>query len=216
MFSATFPEEIQHLAGKFLNNYIFVAVGVVGGACTDVEQVFHEVPKFKKREKLVEILREDGTERTLIFVETKRNADFLASFLSENNFPTTSIHGDRYQREREEALRDFKRGNRHILVATSVAARGLDIKDVKHVINFDLPKSIDEYVHRIGRTGRVGNRGKATSFFDETQDKEIAPALVRILKQADQNVPGWLGSESGSIFHDNSGFGGVDYRDVSI
>lgn len=97
-----------------------------------------------------------GTEKTLIFVETKRSADFLATFLSEANFPTTSIHGDRLQREREEALRDFKRGTRHILVATGVAARGLDIKNVKHVINFDLPKSIDEYVHRIGRTGRVG------------------------------------------------------------
>lgn len=99
------------------------------------------------------ILDVDGT---LIFVETKRNADFIATYLSENDFRTTSIHGDRLQREREEALRDFKAGSRHVLVATSVAARGLDIKNVKHVINFDLPKSIDEYVHRIGRTGRLG------------------------------------------------------------
>lgn len=91
-----------------------------------------------------------------MFVETKRNADFLATFLSEHNIQSTSIHGDRLQREREEALRDFKSGTRNILVATGVAARGLDIKNVKHVINFDLPKSIDEYVHRIGRTGRVG------------------------------------------------------------
>lgn len=99
-----------------------------------------------------------GTDRTLVFVETKRNADFLASYLSENNINSTSIHGDRLQRERELALRDFKIGRRNILVATGVAARGLDIENVKHVINFDLPKNIDEYVHRIGRTGRVGKR----------------------------------------------------------
>lgn len=97
-----------------------------------------------------------GGDRTLVFVETKRNADFLASYLSENNVNSTSIHGDRLQRERETALRDFKSGRRNILVATGVAARGLDIDNVKHVINFDLPKNIDEYVHRIGRTGRVG------------------------------------------------------------
>lgn len=156
MFSATFPDEIQMLAGKFLNNYIFVAVGIVGGACSDVEQVFYQVDRFKKREKLLEILKEEGTEKTLIFVETKRNADFLATFLSENSQNTTSIHGDRLQREREVALGEFQRGSRDILVATGVAARGLDIKNVKHVINFDLPKYIEEYVHRIGRTGRVG------------------------------------------------------------
>lgn len=147
-----------------------------------------QVEKFGKRDKLVEILKDVGTDRTLVFVETKRNADFLASFLSGEGFPTTSIHGDRLQREREEALADFKSGrfvlNRMcvyvhfclyfafaprrmpILVATAVAARGLDIKGVAHVINYDLPKDVDEYVHRIGRTGRVGNLGKATSFFD--------------------------------------------------
>lgn len=174
MFSATFPVDIQKLAGQFLHDYIFVTVGIIGGACTDVEQVFFEVDKFKKRNKLLEILREGneyseyfvtctnmnlcvaGTDKTLVFVETKRNADFIASYLSENNINSTSIHGDRLQRERETALRDFKAGRRNILVATGVAARGLDIDNVKHVINFDLPKSIDEYVHRIGRTGRVG------------------------------------------------------------
>lgn len=99
-------------------------------------------------------------------METKKNADFLAAFLSEEGLPTTSIHGDRLQREREEALNDFKTGRMPILVATAVAARGLDIKDVAHVVNFDMPKDVDEYVHRIGRTGRVGNKGKATSFYD--------------------------------------------------
>ncbi|KAK4885326.1 hypothetical protein RN001_001597 [Aquatica leii] len=210
MFSATFPEEIQHLASKFLDNYIFVAIGIVGSACSDVEQVFHQVDKFKKRNKLVEILQE-GSDRTLVFVETKRNADFLATYLSENDFQTTSIHGDRLQREREQALADFKRGSRNILVATAVAARGLDIKNVKHVINYDLPKSIDEYVHRIGRTGRVGNRGKATSFYDESQDGAIAGDLSRILKQAGQPVPDWLGRGGGGSYS-SSAFGGKDVR----
>ena len=125
-----------------------------------------QVEKFSKREKLLELLKEVGTEKTLVFVETKRNADFLASALSSEGFPTTSIHGDRLQRERETALSDFKNGTCPVLVATAVAARGLDIKGVAHVVNYDMPKDIDEYVHRIGRTGRVGNTGKATTFFD--------------------------------------------------
>lgn len=167
MFSATFPDEIQSLASKFLNpNYIFVSVGVIGGACSDVSQNIFEVSKFTKRDKLMEILNSEDPRGTIVFVETKRQADFLASFLSESKHPTTSIHGDRMQSQREEALEDFKVGKMKVLIATSVAARGLDIKNVRHVINYDMPKDIDEYVHRIGRTGRLGNEGKATSFYD--------------------------------------------------
>lgn len=125
MFSATFPADIQDLAGKFLNNYIFLAIGIVGSACTDVEQKFYSVTKYDKRKILTEVLDEVGPDGTMIFVEMKRNADFLASILSENKYPTTSIHGDRLQREREEALRDFKSQKMKILIATSVAARGL-------------------------------------------------------------------------------------------
>ena len=154
------------LLSDFLDKYLFLTIGIVGGASTDVEQTFYEVEKFGKRDKLVELLREIGTKTTLVFVETKKNADFLATFLSSEGFPTTSIHGDRLQREREEALADFKSGRMQILVATNVAARGLDIKGVEQVVNFDLPNQIDDYVHRIGRTGRVGNIGKAASFFD--------------------------------------------------
>merc|ERR1712151_1206884 len=120
-------------------------------------------------EQLLKILQDptrNPRERTLVFVKTKRNADFLATSLSEEGLPTTSIHGDRLQREREEALDDFKRGKMPVLVATAVAARGLDIKGVAHVVNYDLPDEVEEYVHRIGRTGRVGNTGRATSIFD--------------------------------------------------
>lgn len=170
MFSATFPEEIQRMAGQFLNNYLFLTVGIVGGACSDVTQEFLEVTRFSKRGKLKDLLKEESRRtRVLVFVETKKCTDFLASLLSESQIPTTSIHGDRLQSEREMALNDFKRGKMQVLIATNVAARGLDIKGVDLVINYDLPKSIDEYVHRIGRTGRVGNKGRAISFFDPEQ-----------------------------------------------
>jgi probable ATP-dependent RNA helicase DDX4 len=154
MFSATFPEQIQELASMYLKNYLFLTVGIVGGASTDVEQEFIEVTKFKKREMLTDILTQytssDDEDRMLVFVETKRTADYLASLMSETAISSTSIHGDRSQCERETALREFRKGIRKILIATAVAARGLDIKGVTHVINYDLPKDVDEYVHRIG------------------------------------------------------------------
>ncbi|XP_074851664.1 putative ATP-dependent RNA helicase DDX4 [Carettochelys insculpta] len=193
MFSATFPEEIQRLAGEFLKpEYLFVAVGQVGGACSDVQQTILQVSQYSKREKLVEILQSIRDERTMVFVETKKKADFIATFLCQEKIATTSIHGDREQREREEALRDFRTGKCPVLVATSVAARGLDIENVQHVINFDLPSTIDEYVHRIGRTGRCGNIGKAISFFDSVSDSHIAQPLVKVLSDAQQEVPSWL------------------------
>ncbi|XP_061910086.1 probable ATP-dependent RNA helicase DDX4 isoform X2 [Entelurus aequoreus] len=193
LFSATFPEDIQRLAADFLKmDYLFLAVGVVGGACSDVEQTFLQVTKFAKREQLLDLLKTTGKERTMVFVETKRQADFIATFLCQEKFPTTSIHGDREQREREQALADFKTGKCPVLVATSVAARGLDIPDVQHVVNFDLPNNIDEYVHRIGRTGRCGNIGRAVSFYDSDGDCQLAPSLVKILSKAQQEVPSWL------------------------
>ncbi|XP_062942180.1 probable ATP-dependent RNA helicase DDX4 isoform X2 [Cynocephalus volans] len=193
MFSATFPEEIQRLAGEFLkSNYLFLAVGEVGGACRDVQQTVLQVGQYSKREKLVEILRNIGDERTMVFVETKKKADFIATFLCQEKISTTSIHGDREQREREQALGDFRCGKCPVLVATSVAARGLDIENVQHVINFDLPSTIDEYVHRIGRTGRCGNTGRAISFFDPESDSHVAQPLVKVLSDAQQDVPAWL------------------------
>lgn len=222
MFSATFPDEVQHLAKRFLNNYLFVTVGTVGGACADVEQNFYEVVKGKKKDLLKEILQREhdaGTlQGTLVFVEMKKKADFIAVFLSESNYPTTSIHGDRLQKQREEALADFKSGKMFVLVATAVAARGLDIKNVAHVINYDLPKGIDEYVHRIGRTGRVGNRGRATSFYEPDDDAPLCDDLIKILKQAEQPVPNWMITASSKRnFIPGRGtnrYGGADIREV--
>jgi probable ATP-dependent RNA helicase DDX4 len=208
MFSATFPEEVQQLARELLNDYIFVTVGHVGSANNDIEQHVVQVDQLNKREKLVSILNEQGNQRTLVFVEQKRHADFLASFLSQSEFPTTSIHGDREQREREEALSDFKSGKAPILVATSVAARGLDIPNVNHVINYDMPQSIDEYVHRIGRTGRCGNLGRATSFFNPITDDALARPLVKILVDAMQEIPEWL-EQLASSSYGSGGFTGA-------
>ncbi|WAR23006.1 DDX4-like protein [Mya arenaria] len=218
MFSATFPQEIQRLAAEYLNDYLFLTIGNVGGANTDVSQHVYEVDRLGKREKLVEILTDAGKDKVLVFVEQKRNADFLASYLSQTGFPTTSIHGDRLQMEREEALLDFKTGKCSILIATSVAARGLDIPMVKQVINYDLPSAIEEYVHRIGRTGRCGNLGSATSFYNNESDSGMAKALVKIFAQAGQVVPEWLenyakGAISTAGYVPMGGkFGGKDIR----
>lgn len=192
MFSATFPEEIQRLAGDFLNDYIFITVGRVGGTTSDIQQTVMDVSDEQKREKLMDLLSCSGSDRTLVFVESKRGADFLASLLSQEGFPTTSIHGDRLQQQREEALEDFRRGRCPVLIATNVAARGLDIDNVKHVVNYDLPSEIDEFVHRVGRTGRIGHQGKATSFFTRGKDDKIARSLVKVLSDASQEVPEWL------------------------
>lgn len=216
MFSATFANTVQKVAGEFLvPNYLFLTVGILGAANSDVSQTLLKVEKFSKRPKLLEILKEsDNNDRTMIFVESKRTADFLASFLSQSDYKATSIHGDRYQRQREEALEDLKSGKFPILVATSVASRGLDIKDVRHVINYDLPSHIDDYIHRIGRTGRVGNKGKATSFYDPEADKALAAKIVEVIKSAKQPVPDWLVEEAagGTGKGYGASFGGVDYR----
>jgi ATP-dependent RNA helicase DDX3X len=190
MFSATFPKEIQKLAQDFLSNYIFLRVGRVGSTTDFITQRIRYVEDKDKQSVLVDVLSAvKGL--TLIFVETKRGAEQLENFLYKEGFPTTSIHGDRAQREREAALHSFRTAKTPILVATDVAARGLDIPNVAHVINFDLPNDIDAYVHRIGRTGRAGNNGLATAFYND-KNKNIVRDLVDLLQEAGQEVPTWL------------------------
>ncbi|GAB2266850.1 DEAD-box ATP-dependent RNA helicase 37 [Dionaea muscipula] len=198
LFSATFPKEIQRLASDFLSNYIFLTVGRVGSSTDLIVQRVEYVHDCDKRSYLMDLIhaqRSDGVHGkqnlTLVFVETKKGADALEHFLSINGFPATSIHGDRTQQERELALRSFKSGNTPILVATDVAARGLDIPHVAHVINFDLPNDIDDYVHRIGRTGRAGKTGLATAFFNEGS-MSLARPLADLMLESNQEVPDWL------------------------
>ncbi|CAG8560604.1 2655_t:CDS:10 [Cetraspora pellucida] len=199
MFSATFPKSIRSLARDFLaNSYVFLTVGRVGGTTSDITQKIMYVEDHKKRDSLVALLLKQPPSRTLVFVKSKRGADSLDDFLYSQNFPTTSIHGDRTQQEREDALISFKNGRCPILIATAVAARGLDIKNVMHVINYDLCDDIDEYVHRIGRTARVGNQGLATTFYNNG-DSAIAGDLVRILLECKQEVPDFLKEHAGNV-----------------
>ncbi|KAM9710832.1 DEAD-box helicase 3 X-linked a isoform 3-T3 [Menidia menidia] len=222
MFSATFPKEIQILARDFLEDYIFLAVGRVGSTSENITQKVVWVEDTDKRSFLLDLLNATGKDSlTLVFVETKKGADALEDFLYREGYACTSIHGDRSQRDREEALHQFRSGRCPILVATAVAARGLDISNVKHVINFDLPSDIEEYVHRIGRTGRVGNLGLATSFFND-KNSNITKDLLDILVEAKQEVPSWLESLAYEHQHKSSargrskrfsgGFGARDYR----
>jgi len=203
MFSATFPRDIQMLARDFLKDYIFLSVGRVGSTSENITQKVEYVEDMDKRSVLLDILHTHGAGLTLIFVETKRMADSLSDFLINQNFPATSIHGDRTQRERERALEMFRNGRCPILVATAVAARGLDIPNVTHVVNYDLPTDIDDYVHRIGRTGRAGNTGISTAFFNRG-NRGVVRDLIELLKEANQEVPAFLEN----IAREGSGFGG--------
>ncbi|KAK9836174.1 hypothetical protein WJX81_006875 [Elliptochloris bilobata] len=220
LFSATFPKEIQRLAADFLHNYIFLAVGRVGSSTDLIVQHIEYVNPNDKRQVLLDLINTvEGL--TLVFVETKRGADALEDYLAGNGFPATSIHGDRSQQERESALRSFRSGRTPILVATDVAARGLDIPHVTHVINFDLPTDVDDYVHRIGRTGRAGKKGLATAFFTD-KDSGMAKPLAELLQETNQEVPGWLqgmsarapsfGGKGRGRAGGGSRFGGRDFR----
>ena len=224
MFSATFPKEIQRLASEFMTRYIFVAVGRVGSTTALITQSVVWAEENDKRRVLLEQLA-SCTGRTIIFVETKRAAEQLEEFLYRSAVPATSIHGDRSQREREQALSGFRRGQPAVLVATDVAARGLDVPDCMHVINFELPRDINSYVHRIGRTGRMGRQGSAISLFGPG-NKPVARDLVTLLQEASQITPEWLvkfaaeGSNNvqGRNYNNGQGgggkgkFGGRDFR----
>lgn len=202
MFSATFPRDIQMLARDFLKDYVFLSVGRVGSTSENITQKVEYVEDQDKRSVLLDILQVHQGGLTLIFVETKKMADNLSDFLLNQNFPATSIHGDRTQKERERALEMFRTGRCPILVATAVAARGLDIPNVTHVVNYDLPTDVDDYVHRIGRTGRAGNTGHSTAFFNRG-NRGIVKDLIDLLKEANQEVPSFL-----ETIARESGFGG--------
>ena len=191
MFSATFPSRIQTLAKSYLANYYFVVVGRVGSTTLGITQRVEFVEPSQKVALTCRLLRKNPEVLTLIFVETKRSASELMGTLSDEGFAVAALHGDRKQHEREEALHQFRMGEITILVATDVASRGLDIPHVAHVIQFDMPSSMDDYIHRIGRTGRAGNVGLATALF-EKRDTPLATELLEILKEHDQTVPEWL------------------------
>ncbi|KAL9130039.1 MAG: hypothetical protein Q9217_001684 [Psora testacea] len=196
MFSATFPKEARAVARTYMAaQHVRIRVGRAGSSHKNITQRMVFVDEPKKRDCLFDLLLSMPPARTIIFVNNTMAADFLDDFLYNRGLPSTSIHSRRTQREREDALRAFKTGKAPILIATGVSARGLDIKNVMHVINYDLPSSdhggINEYVHRIGRTARIGNVGMATSFYND-KNQDIAADIVKILVEMDQEVPDFL------------------------
>jgi ATP-dependent RNA helicase RhlE len=163
MFSATFSTQVKKLAADFLHQPAFVQVTPKNTASELVRQVVIGVDKGRKRDVLSELIHSGRIEQALVFTRTKHGASRLAMQLEKDGIAATAIHGDKSQPQRVRALNDFKSGKVDILVATDVAARGLDIDNLPHVINYELPSVASDYVHRIGRTGRAGSEGDAIS-----------------------------------------------------
>jgi len=165
LFSATLPKEIRSLVAKILNDPIHVELSHANNSAADtVNQSMYFVDKVNKRNLLSHILKGEAVESALVFMRTKHSADKLARALSKQNISVEAIHGNKSQGQRQKTLNRFKSKQLRVLVATDVAARGIDIDDLSHVINFDLPQTPETYVHRIGRTGRAGSSGIALSF----------------------------------------------------
>lgn len=194
MWSATWPREIQHLAEDFMTNYKQVAVDSEKlKANPNIKQLVEFCEPRSKFTSLLKHLQSATNDKSkcLIFVNTKRLADNIMFQLMKHRMKAISLHGDRSQRQRDEAVRHFKQGNCLIMIATDVAARGLDIDDIKLVINYDMPKNIEDYIHRIGRTARHNKEGTAVSLFTDN-DANIARKLMQVLKETDQDVPPML------------------------
>lgn len=164
LFSATMPTPILKLAHKFMGEYDLVKVASNQDSSTNVEQIFYEIKEKDKLRALKRLIDSEPVFYSLVFCRTRANADRLARRLSDLGINVQALHGDISQSQRERILEKFKNGQSTILVATDVAARGIDVNNLSHVINFDLPDNPEVYVHRIGRTGRAGSKGKAISF----------------------------------------------------
>ncbi|GAA6018953.1 hypothetical protein JCM11491_005691 [Sporobolomyces phaffii] len=191
MFSATWPKEVQRLAHTYLKDFIQVQIGSLElSANVNITQLVEVCSDFEKRGKLIKHLEKISSEnaKVLIFIGTKRVADDLTKYLRQDGWPALAIHGDKQQQERDWVLGEFKSGRSPIMIATDVASRGLDVKDVAYVINYDMPNGIEDYIHRIGRTGRAGAKGTAYSYITPDQGK-LAKDLVKILVDAKQVVP---------------------------
>merc|ERR1719227_76976 len=194
MWSATWPREVQQLARDFLSSaqgWIHINIGSQElSANHNILQIVDVCEEWQKEDKLARLLDEIGCEqgaKILVFVETKRKADELTRLMRKDGWPAMCIHGDKQQKERDWVLGEFKNGSTSILVATDVAARGLDVEDVKFVINYDYPNNSEDYIHRIGRTGRKGNTGTSYTLFTPGNAPK-ARDLVSVLTEAKQVV----------------------------
>ncbi|XP_044009865.1 ATP-dependent RNA helicase dbp2-like isoform X1 [Aphidius gifuensis] len=191
MWSATWPKEVRNLAEEFLTNYIQINIGSLQLAANhNILQIVDVCEEHEKEEKLMKLLEEISNEpekKTIIFVETKRKVDDITRAINRYGWKAIGIHGDKSQQERDHVLNQFRNSRSEILVATDVAARGLDVEDVKFVINLDYPSNSEDYVHRIGRTGRSQRLGTAYAFFTPANAHK-ANDLIQVLEEAKQVV----------------------------
>eukprot|EP01071_Lankesteria_metandrocarpae_P013355 Lankesteria_metandrocarpae@DN7093_c0_g1_i1.p1 len=214
MWSATWPKEVQGLARDLCReDPVNINVGSFElKACHTITQYVYVMKEFDKRNRLRALLSKlmDGS-KILIFAETKKGVDMLTRDLRADGFSALSIHGDKKQEERTWVLSEFKSGRHCIMVATDVASRGLDVKDIRHVINYDFPNQIEDYVHRIGRTGRAGALGTSYTFLTAEKGR-LAKDLVKVLREAKQEVPRELEELSMLSPHDCGRRGGPGIR----
>ncbi|AYU83573.1 DEAD box RNA helicase, putative [Leishmania donovani] len=207
MFSATWPRDIQNLAASFQKNWVRINVGSMELlANKDVTQHFILTSEAAKLDELKRLMERHRNQRVLIFCKTKKTADYLEFQLKRNGVDCMAIHGDKEQRQREFILERFRKDPRLCVVATDVAARGLDIKELETVVNYDFPMQIDDYVHRIGRTGRAGAKGASFTMITKHETQLNASTvfqLVELVERAGQEVPGWLRewAEQGGGYH---------------
>jgi ATP-dependent RNA helicase RhlE len=183
LFSATIPTEIQALASGMLVDPARITVAPDVTTAEKVAQSVVFVARHEKRAVLERMLREAGVERALVFTRTKHGANRLSEQLERSGIESAAIHGNKSQGARERALEDFRRGVTRVLVATDVAARGIDVDGVSHVFNFDLPNVAESYVHRIGRTGRAGAAGSAVSLCDPIDERSLLRDIERLIRQ---------------------------------
>ncbi len=182
LFSATFPDEIRKLAGSFMKDPVTVEVARRNTPAELVAQVAHPVDAGRKRELLAHLVKTNDWRQVLVFVKTKHGANRLAQQLTREGVQADAIHGNKSQNARTRALEQFKAGEMRVLVATDIAARGLDIEALPHVVNYDLPHVAEDYVHRIGRTGRAGAEGEAVSLVSH-EDRPLMAAIERLMNR---------------------------------
>ena len=182
LFSATFSNDIKQLADKLLNSPVMIEVARRNTAAERVSQLVHPVDRSRKRELLSFLIGSNNWQQVLVFTRTKHGANRLAKQLESDGLTATAIHGNKTQGARTRALANFKSGEVRVLVATDIAARGLDIDQLPHVVNFELPNVPEDYVHRIGRTGRAGNEGEALSLVC-VDEQGLLKDIERLLKR---------------------------------
>ncbi len=187
LFSATFPEEIRRLAANLLKDPVEIQVAPRNSTAEGISQVVHLVDRKKKRELLSHLISSQNWSRVLVFTRTKHGANRLAQQLGRDGLDAVAIHGNKSQTARTKALANFKTEKVKVLVATDIAARGLDIDQLPHVVNYELPSVPEDYVHRIGRTGRAGNEGQATSLVSGEEQKHLH-GIERLLKRKIETV----------------------------